>query len=153
MNWNHIKNRGIQSSDGRISLFFNTTKNEIDTAISNDSVTSDGRVENEFCYSNLFNSGLDVRLSFQNEKLTEIEILEGTVFVEGVKIHIDSSLMFALLKLRIKGHKPFKHTYGYTFPDLKIDLGDSYENGGDRRVICWFYTAYNIDHLLNENEN
>ena len=150
MNWKYIKNKGIQSLESNVNIFFNTTKNEIDKKISENSKMNNGRNDNEFCYSNLFNTELDIRLNFENEKLKEIEILEGAIIVEGVKIKINSSLRFTAWKLRLKGNKYFKHTYGYTFPDLKIDLGDRYENGGDRREICWFYTAENIDHLLDE---
>ncbi|PHS12133.1 MAG: hypothetical protein COA86_18745 [Kangiella sp.] len=150
MNWEYIKDRGIKSSDSKIEIYFDTKKEEIDKVLLPNSITSQGRSINEYCYSNIFESGLDIRLNFDDGLLSEIEVLEGAVFISGVNVQIERSIKLATLKLRVKGHRYFKHTNGYTFPNLKIDLGDQYKNGGERSVVCWIYTAKNIEHLFDD---
>jgi hypothetical protein len=150
LNWEYIKDRGIKSFDSKVEIYFDTKKEEIDKVLSPHSFTCQGRDIDEYCYSNIFESGLDIRLNFDDGILLEIEVLEGAVSISGVNVQIDRSIKLATLKLRLKGHKYFKHTTGFTFPNLKIDLGDQYKNGGERSVVCWIYTAKNIEHLLDE---
>jgi hypothetical protein len=35
--------------------------------------------------------------------------------------------------------------YSYTDFDARIDIGDSYLNGGEPNEVRWFYTAKNFD--------
>ena len=105
-----------------------------------------GRNENEDSYSNL--EGNWIRLSFENNKLSEIELLRGSVLLDGIELIIGGQLDETLAALKAKGYSFKKGYYSYTDFNNLLDIGDSEDNGAVPNKIHWFYTATNFDHLL-----
>lgn len=151
INWIYELDRGIYSVEADFKFSFNMEKSYVDSVLLNNSIIITGRDSNEFCYKNIFDSKLIARINYEDLLLKEIEVLEGEIIIDGILISIGADITKTVEKLNSKGHKYFKHSYGYTFPELKIDLGDNYDNGGEERSICWIYTSDDITHLLENN--
>jgi hypothetical protein len=75
----------------------------------------------------------------------DIEILEGSIEVEGETVTIFGNLEQTISALERKG---FNFTLGdesWTDHQSKIDLGDSDLNGGIPNQVRWFYMTRSFD--------
>lgn len=150
MKWKFVKDKGlVLEEDPNISVFFDQPREVIRQWFRFDRNKNVGRVDYEDNYQNLFDKRNNwLRLGFDNEKLFEIEVLEGAVDIDDVSIQTYGNLNDTLKALEEKGYKFRIGDYSHTDFDAKIDIGDSDLNGGIPNQIRWFYTAKNFDHLL-----
>ena len=140
------KNIGLLSSDRTLPLTFGSDRKVLRDLLHFDFSKNFGRNENEDSYSNL--EGNWIRLSFENNKLSEIELLRGSVLLDGIELIIGGQLDETLAALKAKGYSFKKGYYSYTDFNNLLDIGDSEDNGAVPNKIHWFYTATNFDHLL-----
>jgi hypothetical protein len=127
-------------------LAFGSDRQDLRTKLKYDLEKNKGRFDTEDSYGNSLPDNW-FRLHFDHNKLSEIELLGGTVTVDSVPITIDADLKETLKRLTDKGFVFEKGDYGYSDFSNLFDIGDSEENGGEPNQIIWFYTATSFDHL------
>jgi hypothetical protein len=149
MTWKFVQAKGlILKEDTNIFLFFDQPRQTIRQQFHFNPIKNKGRADSEDDYQNLFDTTNNwVRLGFDNDRLFEIEVLEGAVEINGVNIRTQGNLTAALKALEEVGFEFSLGTYSYTDFDAKIDIGDSDLNGGVPNEVRWFYTAKNFDHF------
>jgi hypothetical protein len=149
MSWNYTVDKGIKDLSTGQSIDFDSTRDDLRQIFRFDPSTNIGRFESEDSYENINGSGDWIRLSFDKEqKLREIEILSGTIYLDDKEIAIDGDLIKTIKELEKLGTKFIENDYGFVSPEFKFDLGDSEKSGGDDNKISWFYSSTDIDHLL-----
>ena len=146
MTWTFKKDIGLISDDLKIKLTFGSERTTLRNLLKFDQSQNQGRSDSEDIY---WNSSSDnwFRLSFDNNKLSEIEILRGTVVVDSVPIRLRTNLKETLTLLSDKNYVFKKGDNSFTDFENLIDIGDSETNGGDTNESVWFYTSTNFDHL------
>lgn len=149
MTWKFVDHTGIYAiEDPDLEIFFGASRTELRKRLHYQPEKNAGRYETEDSYENLLGKEENwVRLSFENDELTAIEILEGVVLVGETEVEIYADLEETLAELEEGGYDFEPNDGGFTDFEHCIDLGDSFENGGEEHEICWFYTAVNFDHL------
>lgn len=105
-----------------------------------------GRGDNEDSYKYSFPDNW-FRLSFDNDKLSEIEVLGGVVTVAGVAVKIYADLKQTIKQLTDKGFSFQEGDYSFTDFLNMVDIGDGEKNGRDTSDIVWFYTATDFNHF------
>ena len=125
-----------------LDLNYGLDRNEIRQRLNYTEPDNKGRYENEDSFENVLGSNDWLRLGFDDlQKLVDIEILAGSVLVEGIAVEVMGDLKGIVSKLIGKGYEFSEGEYSFTCESLKIDLGDSKKNGGIDNKIYWFYTA------------
>lgn len=149
MSWIYTVDKGIKDSKSGQSIDFDSTRDKLRQLLNFDPSINNGRFESEDSYENINGSGDWIRLSFdKEERLKEIEILSGTIYLDNKEIAIEGNLTKTIKELEKLGTKFIEHDYGFVSREFKIDLGDSEKSGGDDNKISWFYTSTDINHLL-----
>lgn len=149
MSWIYTVDKGIKDSNSGQSIDFDFTRDNLRQLLNFDSSINNGRFESEDNYENINGSGDWIRLSFdKQQKLREIEILSGTIYIADKQIIIEGDLSNTIKELEKLGTKFIEHDYGFVSREFKFDLGDSEKSGGDDNKISWFYSSTDINHLL-----
>jgi len=150
MSWIYTVDKGIRDSSSGQSIDFDSKRSDLRQILKFDHLRNAGRFENEDSYENINGNGDWLRLSFdKEERLREIEIISGTIYLEDKKIMIDGDLTRTIEELEKLGTEFVEHDYGYVSREFKFDLGDSEKAGGEINKICWFYSSTDISHILN----
>ncbi len=140
------KNQGVLISNSDLNLIFGTDRKLFRDYFHYEQSKNRGRNDNEDSYPSILKDTW-FRLSFVDNILDEIEILNGSVYVDNCEIKIGGTLDKTITNLCDKGFSFIKGERSYTDFNNLFDIGDSEENGGETNKIAWFYTAKNIDHL------
>lgn len=152
MHWIYVQGKGITSADGEVELLFDAPRPAIRALLGFDEKKNKGRSLQEDQYGkSLENPAHWVRLGFSEKGglLQEIEVLAGTVEVDGVKIEAyDGDLKKALAALKKKGYSFKKGDYSYTDFEHFVDIGESGANGAEKRYrTAWIFLSRSFDHL------
>ncbi len=149
MSWIYTVDKGIKDLSSGQSIDFDSTRDDLRQLLKFDSSINLGRFDSEDSYKNINGSGDWIRLSFDDgQRLREIEILSGTIFLDDKEIAIEGNLLKTIKELEKLGTKFIENDYGFASPEFKFDLGDSEKIGGDDNKISWFYSSTDITHLL-----
>jgi hypothetical protein len=146
MNWTYIKNIGLHSDNPDIKLTLGSDRQNVRTMLNYDPAKNKGRGDNEDSYKYSFPDNW-FRLSFDNDKLSEIEVLGGVVTVAGVAVKIYADLKQTIKQLTDKGFSFQEGDYSFTDFVNMVDIGDSEKNGRDTSDIAWFYTGTDFSHF------
>jgi hypothetical protein len=149
MSWIYTVDKGIKDSSSGQSIDFDSGRDDLRHLLNFDPLKNTGRFDSEDSYENINGTEDWLRLSFdKEERLREIEILSGTIYLDDKEIRIEGDLIKTIKELEKLGTKFIENDYGFVSPEFKFDLGDSEKTGGDDNKISWFYSTTNIDHLL-----
>ena len=140
------KNIGLVSINPPLQLTFGADRQTSRNQLSFDATKNFGRNDNEDSYPDV--AGNWLRLSFTDNKLEEIELLRGVIFIDNIEIKTGNPLDKTIKSLKDKGFSFKKGFYSYTDFENLVDIGDSEANGGDENEVKWFYTSTNFDHLI-----
>lgn len=146
MYWKYILDVGVVCEEVGIELHFGAAREDLRKRLKFDPKQNKGRFTDEDSYGNsLENPAHWFRLFFSKKKqsLENIEILAGTVEIEGVSVEaFGGDLRAALRALKKKGYDFKKGDYSYTDVEHKIDLGESGANGAEQKnQVCWIMIA------------
>ena len=149
MKWIYTINKGLSySNDSNIELRFGMARDLVRKMLSYKSETNSGRFASEDSYLNLFDIPEHwIRLGFENDKLFDIEVLNGIVIFDDIEIQTRADLKDILDRLKAIGHVFQETDYSFTNRISKIDLGDSEKNGGISNLIYWILVAENFDYM------
>ncbi len=144
MAWRYIIDEGIAHTLSGLSIAYQTNRLELRKLLRYSKVDK-GRFDNEDSYKDIRGSDW-IRVGFDDKnELSEIEVLSGTLIVEGIAISTGSNLQAALAALRTKGWTFTEGDYSFTCRQLKIDIYDSEKFGGVDNQVHGVYTALDFD--------
>lgn len=151
MYWHCTPGKGIVSKEEGIELLFGAPRADIRAKLGYDPAANAGRSPQEDHYGkSLENPAHWIRLGFTPEdKLQEVEILSGTVDVDGVVFEaFNGDLPPVLEALKAKGYAFTRTDYGFTDFERLIDIGESGSNGAEHPDrTSWVYISRSFEHL------
>jgi hypothetical protein len=151
MSWTYTVDKGIKNQNTDFEIDFNSNRTELREKLTFEKVKNKGRFDREDSYEGILGTDDFIRLSFDDsDKLQEIEMLSGTVYVNEIRITIGGRLKQTKEKLENTGLTFIDSDYGFTNKNFKFDLGDGEKSGGNNDEISWFYASTDISHLLED---
>jgi hypothetical protein len=142
-----VPSKGIKCN--KIEIYFGDIRDHLRKSLSNKQ--QKGRWNSEDNYENFNDTKTWFRLHYKNNKLSEIEILEGTL------VYKDKPILYENAKsvLKIFTNEGYKFVNkgrdtGWVCEELKVAFNKSSNMGGEGSAISYCYLANDISHLLED---
>jgi len=149
--WEFVPLKGIKCQS--VELFFDTDRSIIRDLLGNEEDFNFARSENEDSYQEFQNTETWIRLMYnESNRLNEIEFLQGSLRINEIDIIGRDQNVFQLKEqLEEVGFNIVRKDEEYWMDiEKKITFSSSEDMGGDGNESVYFYTADDIEHLVDE---
>lgn len=149
--WEFVPLKGIKCQS--VELFFNTDRSVIRDLLGNEEEFNFAHLENEDSYQEFQNTDTWFRLMYnESNQLNEIEFLQGSLRINEIVIIGNEQNVFQLKgQLEEMDFNIVRRDEEYWIDaDKKISFSSSEDMGGDGNESVYFYTAADIEHLIDE---
>ena len=149
--WEFVPLKGIKCQS--VELFFDTDRSVIRDLLGNEEEFNFARSENEDSYQEFQNTDTWIRLMYnKSNRLNEIEFLQGSLRINEIDIIGNDQNVFRLkVQLEKVGFNIVRQDEEYWMDiEKKITFSSSEDMGGDGNESVYFYTAVDIEHLVDE---
>lgn len=149
--WEFVPLKGIKCQS--VDLFFNTDRSLIRDLLGNEEEFNFARSQSEDSYQGFQNTDTWLRLMYnESNQLNEIEFLQGSLRINEISIIGNEKNVFQLKEQLEKMGFNLIHRDDEYWIDVenKFTFSSSEDMGGDTNDVVYFYTADNIEHLIDE---
>ena len=145
--WEFIPNKGIRCES--VELFFGKARDSIRKLMGNEEQYNFSRSSIEDSYENYQNTRTWIRLTYtENDKLNEIEFLDGTLKLDEIEIiGYNKNSIQLISELTNMNFKLTRREDYWICEKSKFTFSNSEDMGGDSDECVYFYTANNVAHL------